>query len=142
MFKDLTPRGVYYAVASLGGLFMIVVGLFLSLQVVFSNFVFKSHPKVNPMMYSMPPMPYEIKGIDGINARQDISKADKETISQWLKSYESWKWEVETQKNTPVVESMEVGAKQSLSAGLSMLLIGIPIFLYHIRFVLRDEKKS
>ena len=73
MIKDW--KSFYYSVASLGALFMIVVGLFFSIHAVFQAFL--------------------SQGID------------------------------------PIL--------QQLSIGLTMLLIGLPIFAYYIRFVLKDK---
>lgn len=126
MFKN--TKGLYYAVASLGGLFLIVVGLVIALQATLSNYALKA-PK-----QSMSIQPPDLKSYVGdLSVKEGLTNAQKDALAEWQQDYNKWR---EDQKN---FDWQSAGQKSQYSFAGSMLLVGIPIFLYHIRFV-RKEK--
>ena len=138
MFKDLSPKGIYYSFASLGALLMIVIGSFAIINGAMTKYVFKQGPQSQVEMAGIPPLPLnDTKAISDLTLREDLSKADKEAIEAWLKDYKNWQDTVKNQKMN-VYDPLY----SQLNFGFSMLIIGVPLFVFHIRHIIRDEKTA
>jgi len=89
-------------------------------------------------MAGIPPLPLnDTKAVSDLTLREDLSKADKEAIEAWLKDYKNWQDTVKNQKMN-VYDPLY----SQLNFGFSMLIIGVPLFVFHIRHIIRDEKTA
>jgi len=64
-----------------------------------------------------------------------LSESEKQNIQQWLANYKSW--EAERAKIDPVAAQRHRDA----SINLAMILIGLPLYLYHWKVIKKETKE-
>lgn len=77
----------------------------------------------------MPPQPYEsgpmqVKQIEERNTEK-LTAEDKAALESWKASYAQWEKEQKT------YDQANVDKKNQLATSLSMLVVGIPVLLFH-----------
>ena len=122
-------KSLYYSLASLGGLLLLVISVVSLLQLGFSELL--NNPK--QPSYSQPP---DLQSYVGeVKDSGDLTAAQLQSLEEWQKDYDEWRDE---QKNFDWEESANKG---QISFSLAMLLVGLPIFLVHLT-ALRRENNS
>ncbi len=77
----------------------------------------------------MPPQPFDeqltqVKKIEDRNA-DSLSQEDKDSLESWKVSYAQW------QKDQKTYDQANVDKKNQLATSVSMLVVGIPVLLFH-----------
>jgi hypothetical protein len=126
-WKDMkTPFLVtlYYALASIIGLILTVVGAVTLLNLVLTTYVLKipKYPSMPPEPYLSAPLP--AKQLDARNP-QNLTDEEKESLAQWKDSYARW------QKEQASYDQEGVEKKRTLAMSFSLLAVGIPVLLLH-----------
>ncbi|MCD6283756.1 hypothetical protein J7J12_00690 [bacterium] len=103
-------------------------------------FVFTKADERERLIYKAPPIaPIEIKRLEQVKDSQKefcLSQEDKAAIELWLADYKEWKEKKE--KIDPVTASRHRNA----SLNLAMILIGLPLYLYHWRIIKKETKNK
>ena len=128
--------------SDLVGLFIVVFGLIGLIKLIFTTWVF---PQADSYNYEMRPMvlPREkinsesslVKGLENCKESCDLSPNDKESLSEWLAEYQEYK------KNTPQ-KQISANRQRQLSQNLAMILVGLPLYLYHWATIKKGAKKK
>jgi len=90
--------------------------------------------KINYSFSITPPI--RIEKMEEVKEEEGFTDEEKETIKQWLVDYEEQK---EQRESFDVVASHR---HRDASLNLSMILIGLPLYLYHWGIIRRETKKG
>lgn len=119
---------LYFVLASLLGLVLIVIGLSSLVNTLLTSTVLK----VPSPRFNMPPQPYvetqRIKETEGLTEEQ------KQALEKWQQDYERWQQE-EAKRDYASEER-----KRALSWAIAMLVTGIPVFAVHAPYVFKKAK--
>jgi hypothetical protein len=81
-------------------------------------------------------MPYPPVQIEELQEEEGLSEEEKAAIKQWLVDYEDW--EESRSKIDPIVAQRHRDA----STSLAMILVGLPLYLFHWRIIRRETKSE
>jgi len=129
-------RTIYLYLFSLVGLILLIMGTVNFLDMGLKAFVFTEADQ-DQMVYRMKPtLPSGIdkQDIEKIQKTNGLSGEQKDKIDNWLKDYE--RWEEKQEEYDPVTSRRHEEAAQNLA----LILVGLPVFLYHWRIVRKEEK--
>lgn len=120
---------LYFVLASLLGLVMLVVGSSIGINALLSQHVFVPRQRISP-----PPRPFVLDqpNIDTSN----LSEEQQTALSEWQADYDAW------QKTENEIDYEEESRKRTFAAALGMILVGAPVFLLHVPFVFRQARKK
>ena len=141
MKKSLVIRSVYFYLASLVTLAIVVGSLIFLFNLGLKSWVFT---EADPLLYRVgsPPALFspgrlgpESTGQEVLTCEEscELSASQKSSIARWQDNYTSW----QERKSNPGAER----ARDAVSA-LSFLIIALPFFLIHFRIVQKDAKKE
>jgi hypothetical protein len=139
MFKNKNSliRTIYLYLFALVGLALITIGTVRLVNLGLKTYVFT---KADQQYYSTPAEPRLLPDSD-IDAKtlaekceksEELSEEERNLISSWLNDYENWK-----QKQNPE-ERLASRRQESAANSLAMLIVGIPLFLYHWGVIKRE----
>jgi len=133
-------RTIYLYLFTLLGLVLLVIGGVRFVDMGLKAFVFTKADERERLIYKAPPIaPIEIKRLEQVKDSQKefcLSQEDKAAIELWLADYKKWKEKKE--KIDPVTASRHRNA----SLNLAMILIGLPLYLYHWRIIKKETKNK
>jgi len=126
-YKDIIGK-VYLYLFSMLGLVLVVIGTTGLINLGLKNFVFNSEdPWINQPLN----IPY-IEKIDVLKTCENLTEQEKETLIIWLQEYETW--EKNSNRNYQKYQNTE-----NASRNLALLLVGIPLFMFHWRLINKKE---
>jgi len=152
MSEKTTIRTVYLYLFALIGLGLSMIGLVMMVNILLKTHVFKNANVTNPYSYSDTPIflsdsyyEKEYKKVETIKAQATeigLTEEDKESIESWLEDYKTWK---EKEENRSKFEAARDYTKEqnarNMSTAISLIVIGLPIYLVHWLFITSDIKK-
>jgi uncharacterized protein YpmS len=113
---------LYFPVAALGGLLLIVISLIILLQMLFILILGTSN---NRGYMSSPPAPREYIG--ELENKNELTGSQKEALNEWERDYKRWQKDVK--------KGYQIPWRDQLNIALPFLIIGVPIFIYHLRII-------
>ena len=131
-------RTIYLYLFTLLGLVLLVIGGVRFVDMGLKVFIFTKAEEEQKILYRHPSyMPYPVQQIEKLQEEEEgLSEEEKATIKEWLADYKVWK-EEESQIN-PVTSRRHRDA----SLNLSLILIGLPLYLYHWRIIAKETKNK
>lgn len=130
-------RTIYLYLFALLGLILLIIGGVRFVDMGLKAFIFTKAEQEQRLTYKQPIyVPYPIQRIEEIQEGEELSEQEKAAIKQWLADYEDWK-EKRSQIN-PVTTRRHRDA----SLNLAMILIGLPLYLYHWGTIKRETKNK
>ena len=85
----------------------------------------------------MPPsLDYPIKRVEEIQGNEELSEEDRVAITQWLEDYKEW------QERSSKINYVTVRRHKDASLNLSLILIGLPLYLYHWIIIKKEIKNK
>jgi len=140
MKKQSLVRTIYLYIFTLLGLVLLIIGGVNFLNMGLKAFIFTQAEEEQRILYKQIPTPFSASEIENFEKEIDeenqvcLSKEEKSDIESWLVDYNNWK---ETSlKIDPVVTRRHRDA----SLNLSLILIGLPLYLYHWRIIKKETK--
>lgn len=115
---------VYLYLFSMLGLILIIIGSTGLINLGLKAWVFDT---TDPWM-NQPPMPPITNKIDTLSTSNELTEQEKELIKQWLQDYEDWNKNSSTRYE-------KVRNNESAAKNISLLLVGLPLFLFHWRLI-------
>ena len=79
---------------------------------------------------------YPVEKIEELQDKEELTEEEKIAIRQWLVDYESW------QDRVLEVNYVTTRRHQDASLNLSLILIGLPLYLYHWGIIKRETKNK
>ena len=143
MKKYTLVRTIYLYIFALLGLVLLIIGSVNFLNMGLKAFVFTQADEENRIFSKQMPVP-TIPKIE--NIQQDIeegkdicfSAEEKIIVENWLDDYNNW------EKNMSEFDTVTSRRHRDASMNLSLILIGLPLYLYHWKIIKREteEKES
>ena len=117
---------LYYALASIIGLILTVVGAVTLLNLILTTYILRipRYPSMPPEPYLSAPVP--AKQLADRNP-QNLTDDEKQSLAEWKVSYARW------QKEQASYDQEGVDKKRTLAMSFSLLAVGIPVLLFHQR---------
>ncbi|MCD8484845.1 hypothetical protein LRY65_02265 [Candidatus Woesebacteria bacterium] len=128
--ETTTPMWIqlYFVLASLVGLVILIIGSSVGLNALLSQYVFPLQPRT-----SAPPVPYVLQKT--VSDAEGLTVEEQQLLDQWEQDYQRW-----LEEDSKIDYELE-NRKRTYATALAMILVGGPVFLIHVPFVFRQIKK-
>jgi len=137
MEKHSLIRTIYLYLFAMLGLVLLTIGGVRFVDMGLKAFVFTKAEEEQRIIYKEPPyMSYPIQRIEEFQAEEELSEEEKATIKQWLADYEDWK------ERRAKIDPVTARRHRDASLNLAMILIGLPLYLFHWRIIRRETKNK
>ncbi len=125
-------RTIYLYLFALVGLALLTIGAVRFVDMGLKAFVFTKAEDMQ-RLYQGPSMPYP-PGVEKLQEEEGLSEEEKATIKQWLADYEDWKERISE------IDPVTAQRHRNASTILAMILVGLPLYLFHWRIIKRETK--
>ncbi len=129
-------RTIYLYLFALLGLALLTIAGVRFLDMGLKTFVFTKADEEQRFYKMQPPMPVAIEKYQIVADGKELSEDERAQMKQFLADYEKWK--NESDKFDPVKSQRQHDA----SFNLAMILIGLPLYLYHWRIIKKETKSA
>lgn len=138
--KNPIIRTIYLYLFTTLGLVFLAIGAIRFIDMGLKAFVFTKAEQEERSIYKQPPMPYALEKIEGIVAEEPaeskLTEAELIQVRQWLANYQTWK--EDNDRIDPVVSRRH----RDSSINLSMILVGLPLYLYHWAVIKKEVREA
>ena len=140
MKKQSLVRTIYLYIFALLGLVLLIIGGVNFLNMGLKAFIFTQAEEEQRLLYKQIPFPSSVPTVEkigeGIDAGEEVCLSEEEKISiqNWLTDYNNWK------ESSLKIDPITVRRHRDASLNLSLILIGLPLYLYHWRIIKRETK--
>ena len=130
-------RTIYLYLFALVGLALLTTGAVRFVDMGLKTLIFTKADELQRLYQGMPPMiPYSLEQIEKLQENEALSGEERAALKRWLASYKDW--EERRSKIDPVIASRHRDA----SINLAMILVGLPLYLYHWRIIGRETRSK
>jgi hypothetical protein len=137
MKKYSLIRTIYLYLFTMIGLVLMTIGSVNFVNMGLKAFVFTKAEEQERINYEKPPVsPYSISDIEDIKEGEELSAEEKVLIGEWLEDYEAW------QEKDQKVSYITSRRHQDASRNLALMLIGLPLYLYHWGLIKRETREE
>jgi len=142
MKKNSLVRTIYLYLFAIVGLTLLTIGGVRFVNMGLKAFVFTKSEEEEKLIRQQPPVPYSVPKIEKI--QQEIgeekeayfSEEEKADIEYWLADYNDWK------ERRSKINPVTTRRHRDASLNLSLILIGLPLYLYHWQTIKRETKNK
>jgi len=125
-------RTIYLYLFTIVGLTLLVIGSVRFVDMGLKMFVF-TKADANQKYYDRPIMvPYSLEKLEIAKEDEGFTEEERESIKQWLEDYEK----IEEEQ----IDQITVNRHRDASINLAMILIGLPLYIYHWRLIRKETK--
>ena len=141
MTKEHYPiiRAIYLYLFTLVGLALLIIGLVRFIDMGLKAFIFTKAEEEQRLYNRQPSIPYQVERIERIEKVQDdqgLSEEERVVIKQWLADYKDW------QEKSSKIDPVTARRHRDASINLAMILVGLPLYLYHWRIIKKETKNK
>jgi len=138
MKKHSLVRTIYLYLFAMIGLVLMTIGSVNFVNMGLKAFIFTKAEEQEKINYERPPsVPYPISNnIEDIKEKEELSAEEKALIGQWLEDYKAW------QERDQEISYVTVRRHRDASTNLALILIGLPLYLYHWGIIKRETKEK
>jgi len=153
--KNSGIRTLYLYIFALTGLAMTVIGCAIILNIILKQYVFTysdESRRITPEYYIDKPM------MEFNSNEMDINTATKLTengeyigltdeqinsLNQWIEDYEEYRLQIkENKESRSNIDYLKESRHESMSVSLSIILVGLPLFIIHWSLIVKDRKRE
>ncbi len=142
MKKYTLVRTIYLYIFALLGLVLLIIGSVNFLNMGLKAFIFTQADEESRILSKQMPAPFSVLKIE--NIQQDIeegkdiclSEEEKTGIESWLADYNTWK------ESRSKVDPITARRHRDASLNLSLILIGLPLYLFHWRIIKKETEEK
>lgn len=137
-------RTIYLYIFALLGLVLITIGTVNFVQMGLKTYVFTKAEQDRALYdkrpVAMPIAPEKIAKIDEngepIEAKQtvELTESEQKAINNWIEDYNEWK------EKSEKIDSVIAKRHEDAANNLALILIGLPLYLYHWRIIKKETK--
>lgn len=132
--KKMLIRTIYLYLFALIGLVLLVIGSVGFVNMGLKTWVFTQADQQR-YLYEQP-MVYPVAKLENARDNNDLTEADREEIRKIIDDYNAAK-----EKNAKI--DVVASQRQSDAAqNLALIIVGLPLYLYHWRLVKKDKAKA
>jgi hypothetical protein len=139
MKKHPLVRTIYLYLFALVGLTLLIIGTVRFLDMGLKIFVFtkaEEPEKINQEYKHYNPTPFFIDNVADYEGGEELTEEEKMAVKEWYQGYKNWK---DAQSEVDYLTSRR---HEDASLNLSLILIGLPLYLYHWRIIRRESRES
>lgn len=145
--KNPIIRTIYLYLFTLVGLGMLVIGSARMVDLALKSWVFtKADQNYYGSEIVRPPSFYlgidrergQVEEILTCSDKCELNEEQKQALANWLDDYDKWHTDEE---NRDPKSHITARRQRQASSSLSMILIGLPLYLFHWGVIKRDKKK-
>ena len=134
-------RVIYLYLFALLGLVLLTIGGVRFVDLGLRTFVFTKADEVERLARKMPPLtPVKIQDLGKTEKAGQkkvcLPEDEKVALEQYLKDYKNWK------EKESKIDYLASRREKNISFNLAMILIGLPLYLYHWRLIKREAKNA
>ena len=119
------------------GLVLVIIGAIRFIDMGLKTFVFTQADQQLRYYYPLPPAPVSLEKISQLSEEdQGLSEEERQLLKSFLEEYKKMK--EKSEKIDPLVAKRQRDA----SINLSLIIVGLPLYLYHWRTIRRENKKK
>jgi len=135
--KHSLIRTIYLYLFALVGLALLITGAVKFLDMGLKMFIFtkaEDPEKLQQRYYYSIPIP--IEKLENYQTSEELTDEEKATLKSFLENYK--KWEEEEAK----IDYLASNRQKQASSNLAMILVGLPLYLYHWRIIKKETKEK
>ena len=137
MEKHSTVRTVYLYIFAMVGLALLIIGGVRFIDMGLQSFVFTQAEEESRLYVVKPPVPpYPISKIENLENEEALSEEEKTAIKRWLVDYDAW------QEQALKIDPITARRHRDASTNLALLLVGLPLYIYHWRVIKKETNKK
>lgn len=146
MQKNSLVRTIYLYLFTIIGLVLLTIGSVRLVDMGLKTFIFKKADQEQRLWPKQPPyLSVDVskvgtvgndRQIEGKEGEITLSAEEKTRIDQWILDYNSW------QEQSSKIDPVSAQRQRDVSTSLSMILIGLPLYLFHWRTIARETKEK
>lgn len=133
-------RTVYLYLFALVGLTLLIIGSVRFLDMGLRAFIFTKAEEEQRQFYKTPPIVMSVEEIERLRKEgeksEGLTASEKAQLDQLISDYKMW------QENIEQIDPITARRHRDASINLSMILIGLPLYLYHWSAIKRETKKE
>jgi len=128
-------RTIYLYLFALVGLALLISGAVRFVDMGLKVFVFTKADQDVKMNYERPVSPpISIEKVEQASEGAELSETELAQIKSWLESYNQW------QEESEEVDFLTSRRQRDAATNTSMILVGLPLYLYHWLIIRRETK--
>jgi len=139
MSKNSLIRKIYLYLFAIIGLTLLVIGSVRFIDMGLKMFVFTKAEQDEQIRQQYKPyinQPLSRVELEKIQSSEELSEKEIEAVQQWYKNYQNWQ---EEQGNIDYLASRR---QEDASLNLALILVGLPLYLYHWRTIKRETDNN
>lgn len=125
-------RTIYLYLFTIIGLVLVVIGGVRFVDMGLKTFVF-TKAEVDQDYDRMKVMPYPIERMEMMQDDEELSETEKEMMRQMVEDYR--------QQSEEEINYLTIRRHRDASINLAMILVGLPLYLYHWRIIRKETKE-
>jgi len=133
-------RTIYLYLFALLGLGLLIFSGISFVEMGLRAFVFTAPDEKERIIHLQPPMPWwePMSIIEKIEKEEKVylSEEEKANIESWLAHYRDW------EERRIEIDTVTDRRHRDASRNLALILIGLPLYLYHWRIIKRETKNK
>ena len=140
MKKQSLVRTIYLYIFALLGLVLLTIGSVNFLNMGLKAFIFTQAEEEERVLYKQMSAPFSVSRIEEFEQKIEtgeevtLSEEEKTEIKNWLADYNNWK------ESISKIDPITVRRHRDASLNLSLILIGLPLYLYHWRIIKKETR--
>ena len=128
-------RTIYLYVFALVGLILVIIAGVRFLDMGLKYFIFTEAEQEQRIAELRPPSSYSLEKVEEIKNNEELTDEQRKAINQWVEDYRNW--EEKSKEVNPVTSRRH----REASNNLAMILIGLPLYLYHWNLIKKETKE-
>jgi hypothetical protein len=127
-------RTIYLYLFTIIGLALLTIGGVRFVDMGLRAFIFTQADEEQRLSYLQPPVYYPVGNIEKLTGNATLSDQEKTQITQLLQDYKTW------QESRAKIDPVTAKRQRDTSINLALILIGLPLYLYHWRTIGKEMK--
>jgi hypothetical protein len=138
MEKHSLIRAIYLYLFTIIGLALLVVGSVRFIDMGLKAFVFTKaeDPEKIQRMYYYPASAATITKLEEPQTAEGLSEEERVALKNWLAEYKTW------QEEEKKIDYLASQRQKNASTNLALILVGLPLYLYHWSLIKRETKNA
>jgi|SRR6056297_3321465 len=139
MSKNSLIRKIYLYLFAIIGLTLLVIGSVRFIDMGLKMFVFTKAEQDEQIRQQYKPyinQPLSRVELEKIQNSEELSEKEIEAVQQWYKNYQNW------QEEQGKIDYLASRRQEDASLNLALILVGLPLYLYHWRTIKRETDNN
>jgi len=139
MSKNSLIRKIYLYLFAIIGLTLLVIGSVRFIDMGLKMFVFTKAEQDEQIRQQYKPyinQPLSRVELEKIQNSEELSEKEIEAVQQWYKNYQNW------QEEQGKIDYLASRRQEDASLNLALILVGLPLYLYHRRTIKRETDNN